>query len=67
MTIMFRVTDDNHRVVGVFDSLDEARAIVPEVSRWRAVEDGAEGDLDGWRPDGSFWDGPHFSIRQVGV
>lgn len=65
MTIMFRVTDDRSRVIGVFDTLPEAKSIVPEVSLWKSAEGGADGDLDGWRPDGSYWDSPHFQIRAV--
>lgn len=59
---MFRVTDSRDMPVGVFDSLEEAQNIAPEVERWK---DEASGLWTGWLPGSSKWDGPAFRILEV--
>jgi hypothetical protein len=58
--MMYRLADHRGMPLGVFDSLEEAQSLVPEVDRWDEV---ATGLWNGWRPDGSFFDRPHFTIK----
>jgi len=57
---MYRVADSRSMPVGVFDSLDEAKAIVPEVTRWEQV---GESQWNGWRPDGPYGGRPDYTIH----
>lgn len=57
---LYRVTDSRSMPVGVFDTLDDAKAIVPEVTRWEQTTDDR---WDGWRPDGPYGGRPDFTIQ----
>ncbi|GLX06823.1 hypothetical protein [Microbispora sp. NBRC 16548] len=63
--MLYRLSDGQGRVLGVFDSPEEAQGHAPEVAIWRPAAGGHPDDLDGWPADYSFHDGPHFTVRAI--
>lgn len=61
---LYRIDDSRSMPVGVFDTLDDAKAIVPEVTCWEQATDTR---WDGWRPDGPYGGRPDFTIHATEV
>ncbi len=61
---MYLLKDGDGLPMGVFDTPEEAKALVPEVDLWKPAD--KPGDWDGWRADYSYYDDkPHFTVRVV--